>query len=378
MEVWEKVLIDSEKYLEKDVHAEVGCIDCHGGTPDTDEKEEAHEGVVVKASANPMKACGGCHKSYAEGAQSSKHRVQTGYQEVLAHRGGDFTDTTFTKAYGNHCTSCHADCGDCHISRPSALGGGLISGHKVKKFASVWLTCGGCHSARITDDYRGNHEGIPGDVHWEKQGMVCAKCHTETDYHSGSHGTRYSDAPSPACVDCHEDVLPGDGVEQHDDLHLEKMDCQTCHAAGAYKSCFGCHTGIDDQDIKFFTTDPSQMTFKIGRNPLKSEERPWDWVLLRHAPATPDLFAFYGDDLLPDFDAVPTWKYTTPHNTQTVTPQNATCNNCLVHDDPSTTEKDVDPAERAANQGVIVAPEDIPQYLSDQPEPVTPGEEGES
>jgi len=369
LEVWEKVLVDGEKFLEEDVHGQVGCIECHGGTPNTDVKEEAHEGVVAKASANPMQSCGQCHKEYAERAQTSAHRLQTGYLDVLSHRGADFTDPTTVAAYNNHCTSCHADCGDCHISRPAALGGGLLAGHKVKKTASIWLTCGGCHSARIADDYRGNHEGVPGDIHWEKQGMACAKCHTENDYHAPGHGTRYNKAPSPACVDCHEDVQPGDDVEQHDARHLEKMACEACHAAGAYKSCFGCHTGIDSQGLKYFTTEPSQMTFKIGRNPLKSEERPWDWVLLRHAPATSDLFGFYGENLLPDFDNVPTWKYTTPHNTRLQTPQNATCNSCHGQTDLFLTEADVDPAERAANRTVIVPLDEIPQTLKDRSMP---------
>lgn len=367
MEAWEKVLIDSKKYLEEDVHAQVSCIECHGGTPDTDVKEEAHEGVVVKASADPMRACGGCHKEYAEAAQSNIHRLQTGYQEVLAHRGADFTDPTFVEAYGNHCTGCHADCGDCHVSRPSALDGGLISGHKFKKTASVWLTCGGCHSARIADEYKGNHEGIPADVHWEKLGATCSKCHDSSSFHDGSHGTRYDGGQDPACTDCHEDVKPGDEIEQHDAQHLETMACQTCHAAGAYKSCFGCHTGIDDKGIKFFTTEPSQMTFKIGLNPLKSGERPWDYVLLRHAPTNPELFAYYGDDLLPEFDSVPAWKYTTPHNIQRITPQNETCNACHGQDGLFLLEEDVDPAERDANRTVIVPESKVPQYLPGYP-----------
>ncbi len=61
-------------------------------TPDTDVKEEAHEGIIAKVSANPMKACGGCHTSYAEQSQGSIHRLLDGYQTVLKHRGGDFTD----------------------------------------------------------------------------------------------------------------------------------------------------------------------------------------------------------------------------------------------------------------------------------------------
>ncbi len=366
LEVWQKVLV-KEKFLDTDIHAEVGCITCHGGQPDTDDKDNAHEGMVKKVGANPAQTCGSCHVDYAKAAQTNIHRLQTGYQTVLAHRGGDFTNPTFTTAYNNHCTGCHADCSDCHVSRPTALGGGLLSGHLFKKTASIWQTCGGCHSTRIADDYKGGHEGIPPDVHWEKKGMLCSDCHDDdASYHNGSHGgTRYEDPTAPTCTQCHETVAPGDGIEQHDSTHLDKVACQVCHAAGEYKSCFGCHTGIDDKGIKYFASEPSQMTFKIGRNPVQSERHPWKWVLLRHVPTNKDLFAYYGEDLLPDFDALPTWKFTTPHNMRRLTPQNERCNQCHGQIDLFLTEKDVAPDERNANAAVIVAPDDIPQLVEE-------------
>lgn len=366
MEVWQKVLV-KDKFLEKDIHAEIGCIACHGGQPDVDDKDAAHEGMMKKVGANPAQTCGKCHVDYGQRAQTNIHRLQTGYIDQLSKRGGDFSDPAFVTAYTNHCTACHADCSDCHVSRPSALGGGLLSGHRFKKTASIWLTCGGCHGARIADEYKGHHEGIPPDIHWEKEGMLCSDCHTDdAAYHDGSHGgSRYDDPTAPTCTQCHDDVRDGDGIEQHDANHLKQLACQTCHAAGEYKSCFGCHTGVDDKGIKYFTTEPSQMTFKIGRNPLQGPERPWDWVLLRHAPTNPDLFAFYGEGLLPDFDQVPTWKYTTPHNMQRITPQNRTCNSCHGQEDLFLTEKDVAPEERAANAPVIVPLEDIPQPVEE-------------
>jgi len=366
LEVWQKVLV-KDKFLEKDIHAEIGCIACHGGQPDVDDKDAAHEGMVKKVGANPAQTCGKCHVDYGQRAQTNIHRLQTGYIDQLSKRGGDFSDPAFVTAYTNHCTACHADCSDCHVSRPSALGGGLLSGHRFKKTASIWLTCGGCHGARIADEYKGHHEGIPPDIHWEKEGMLCSDCHTDdAAYHDGSHGgSRYDDPTAPTCTQCHDDVRDGDGIEQHDANHLKQLACQTCHAAGEYKSCFGCHTGVDDKGIKYFTTEPSQMTFKIGRNPLQGPERPWDWVLLRHAPTNPDLFAFYGEGLLPDFDQVPTWKYTTPHNMQRITPQNRTCNSCHGQEDLFLTEKDVAPEERAANAPVIVPLEDIPQPVEE-------------
>ena len=47
-----------------------------------------------------------------------------------------------------------------------------------------------------------------------------------------------------------------------------------------------------------------------------------------HIPVDPDLFAFYVKDALTNFDKVPNWKRTSPHNIQRKTWQNANCNNC--------------------------------------------------
>jgi hypothetical protein len=112
--------------------------------------------------------------------------------------------------------------------------------------------------------------------------------------------------------------------------------------------------GVDEKGLAYLKTDESQMTFKIGRNALVSENRPWDYVLVRHIPVVPDTFAFYGEGLLPTFENVPTWKYATPHNIQRVTPQNQSCESC--HDNPELflMEDDVDPQEREANAAVIV------------------------
>ena len=54
------------------------------------------------------------------------------------------------------------------------------------------------------------------------------------------------------------------------------------------------------------------------------------------------------------FDALPTWKYATPHNIQRNTPQNQECNNCHGQTDLFLTADDVDPDELEANKDVIV------------------------
>lgn len=75
---------------------------------------------------------------------------------------------------------------------------------------------------------------------------------------------------------------------------------------------------------------------------------------MRHAPTTRGTFAFYGDNLLPGYDNVPTWKYVAAHNIQRTTPQNQECNNCHGQADLFLTAADVDPDELEANKEVIV------------------------
>ena len=148
-------------------------------------------------------------------------------------------------------------------------------------------------------------------------------------------------------------MAPGDGIEQHDEIHLERLQCQVCHSV-EYKNCYNCHVQLSDEDQPYFHIDPSQMLLRIGHNPIRSPERPWEFVLLRHVPVARDTFAFYGDDLLSNYDNRPTWTYATPHNIQRQTPQNASCNACHGNTEVFLTEDDVAPDELGANQNVIV------------------------
>jgi len=111
---------------------------------------------------------------------------------------------------------------------------------------------------------------------------------------------------------------------------------------------------MDENGIPSATLEGTQMEFKIGRNPNPDEVHPWDYVLVREVPVEPDTFVIFGDALLSDFDNAPTWKLTTPHNIQRITPQNATCNNCHGQAELFLTADDVRPARMEANASVIV------------------------
>jgi thiosulfate/3-mercaptopyruvate sulfurtransferase len=219
------------------------------------------------------------------------------------------------------------------------------------------LTCTGCHGSRIENEYKGKNQGVPADVHWVKYGMPCFDCHTAEEMHGATDGEaehRYDGLPTPGCqdTDCHPDVASDDGIQQHSGVHLEMLSCQVCHST-TYKNCYSCHVA-QEEGTAYFKIEPSEMLFKIGLNPLQGEDRPWTYVPLRHVPVDRDSFSYYGQDLLPNFDQVPTWKYATPHNIQRITPQNETCQTCHGNAEFFLTADDVLPEEMDANRDVIV------------------------
>jgi hypothetical protein len=130
----------------------------------------------------------------------------------------------------------------------------------------------------------------------------------------------------------------------------------------SYMSCDSCHVAISETTgIPFFETAGSYLTFMIGRNPRESEECPYEYVPLRHVPVDAESFAHYGENLLPDFDSQPTWRYSTPHNIQRETSQTEPCNNCHGNPDLFLTANKVNADEMEANASVIV--DEIPEAI---------------
>ncbi len=371
MEGWEKVFVSNQEFAET-IHGEMGCIACHGGDGATDDKETAHSGIRKEPIA--AEACDQCHTDVHNDA-NSLHSTLEGYDTVLKMRASEETWAFIQEeAFGNHCESCHTSCGQCHVSRPTTAGAGLSAGHEFKKVPPMNLTCTGCHGSRISDEYKGGNEGIPADLHWTKQGMSCFECHTADEVHGNldpEANHRYDGPQTPGCdsADCHPDVTDDGTVPGHDADHLATMACETCHAA-EYKQCYSCHVQKSEDGIPYYKIEPSVMDIKIGYNPIQSEDRPWKWVVLRHVPVDPDTFAYYGDNLFPNFDNRPTWVYATPHNTQMRGPQAATCNSCHDNKDVFLTKDDLLDYEIKANESVIVSEADIPGPVDEPPAPV--------
>ena len=346
------------------VHGKIGCISCHDGGAGETEMDAAHTGMVRDPDA--AAACASCHRDTVEVHQVGLHMTLQGYRTVLGDRGAPLESDEFGTMFENHCASCHASCGQCHVSRPTSSGGGLLSGHTFKPLPPMNTTCTGCHGSRIDAEFKGKNETgedgarYPADVHYNPGGMPCFECHSQQQVHGqpidADH--RYDGPVFPSCTSeaCHPQIIDDDATVQHR-IHTESVSCQVCHSV-AYKNCYNCHVQLSDEGEPFFKTDPSQMLLRIGHNPIPSEDRPWDYVVVRHVPIDRDSFSFYAQDMLPDFDSRPTWSYATPHNIQRDTPQNASCDSC--HDDPDLflTENKVSPDELVANREVII--EEIP------------------
>ncbi len=364
----EKIFVDGE-IAEDENHGEIGCDECHGGDPKEPDWRKAHEGVVKDPSyPDPSEACGSCHEDIAKHYQTSLHVSLSPFKKMVDMRAN--TDKAVYKkvdgAREHHCTSCHSSCGQCHISRPEAVGGGLLEGHLFQKSPPVHTVCTACHGSRIEKEYFGKNKGIPPDIHKQKY-FKCSKCHKGDEMHGdgNDYANRYAVENGPKCINCHQKIYDAqsENAQQHG-IHKDRVSCNVCHSM-PYKNCYACHFGKDKQGLQFFKTEGSTLEFKIGLNPLQSEKRPEKFVTVRHIPVDQGSFKFYVENGLAGFDKLSTWKLATPHNIRRQTPQNKSCNTCHGRADLFLLKKDVKQEYLNANKNVIVPPDSLPKKVKE-------------
>ena len=371
VEAWARVWIGGaggEAFLnDTDVHMRWGCIGCHGGEEGRNTKAVAHSGDFDDdPSEGPNDRCAElCHNAeMGHYYQDSVHATQVGYKTLFEARAGTTIDAhpEFQAGFAVDCSACHASCGDCHISQPKNVGGGLVDGHRINKTPNQTRNCTACHGSRVGDEYTGANAYAGADVHYIPQRMRCTDCHGAQEMH-GTRGaaplTRYEEPNMARCEDCHADDL---NANSYHTAHLAGdttfLQCQTCHSQ-TYKSCNSCHVGEG-------ITGASYPTFKIGRNPIPDVRGEYDFVLVRHIPVAEDTFEGWGLPELENYSAVETWKYTSPHNIRRVGTAvddgtgSPTCGNCHTdspEQDLFLRASDLEGAtagEQAANQDVIV------------------------
>jgi hypothetical protein len=293
-------------------HYKVGCVACHNGIDGTDDKTLAHSGNFVShPSVLNEEKCRNCHETIVDNFQTSLHNG-FGQKRKVAMRSGYESFEDFDKlpahqidAYNKNCASCHASCGSCHIVRPSAGGGGLSSGHAFNKQPDMINICVTCHTSRGGHAYLGVASGTQPDVHLTKMGYECMDCHTAGELHGD--GTRveqrYAYSKLPVCNDCHTDV---ESSNTYHTMHYNDFNCQVCHSQD-YNSCGSCHVHGEGARV------PSYLDFKIALNPIKDIKQNYDFTLVRRTLAAPDNWGEYGIEYS-NFDVLPTYNYTTPHN----------------------------------------------------------------
>jgi len=360
LEPWEKVIIGEDFFT--DVHGQTSCVACHAGDSSTLEKDAAHDGMIAAPDADPQRTCGNCHNEIVATSADSLHVSQAGYFQVLYSRSLPENHVALDEMFADNCQSCHTTCGDCHIAQPDSVGGGLLDGHTYVKTPPMTRTCTACHGSRVGNEYMGKNEGIPGDVHFRQGRMSCVACHDAASMHdSEGNNHRYEGEQSPTCESCHDQVGKAtDPIVQHQ-IHQDTLSCQVCHSV-TYTSCDSCHVAVSETTGNpFFKTAATYMTFLIGQNPRQTEDRPYDYVPVRHIPVDPDNFEFYGENLQSNFNLLPSWAYATPHNIQRITPQNESCNACHGNAEIFLTADKVKPEELEANLGVIV--EKVPALI---------------
>ncbi len=364
----EKLYVDDEFLEEDENHGEIACETCHGGIPEEPDWKKAHQGLVKDPSFPEADACIACHDEESEHYATNLHISNGPLKQMVLLRADSnpMIRAKLETAVQGHCTQCHASCGQCHISRPAGVGGGLLSGHLFQKQPPMEEVCTACHGSRVGNEYLGKNKGCKPDVHYEKGMMTCIKCHTGEQMHGDGkiYNHRYEVENSPKCLSCHEEIYgeKGQNVEQHQ-THRESVSCYVCHAQ-SYTNCYSCHVAKDEDGQGYFETESHTLGFKIGVNPRQSERHPETFVTLRHVPVDPDdTFNDYVENGLSAFDTQPTWKMATPHSIQRKTPQNSACNNC--HDNPSLflMETGVRSKYLKANKPVMVPFEKIPEKV---------------
>lgn len=335
-EPYDRVYMGGKGFEEfkKSEHYKIGCTNCHNGIDGTDDKKKAHSGdFIPHPSIVAQKKCGSCHKEITDAYPSSIHNG-FGQMRKVAIRSGFAGPNDFSKLPENHkegykqnCATCHANCGECHVIRPKAGGGGLANGHNFVKTPDMIKTCTICHSSRGGHAFLGIGTGTKPDVHQTK-GMVCTSCHTGAEMHGDGNKVeqRYAYSKLPKCEGCHPNI---ENKNAYHSMHYNDFNCQVCHSQ-KYNNCASCHVHGLGARI------PSYMDFKIALNPLPDIKKGWKFTTVRRTLAAPDNFVEYGVPTYANFDALPTYNFTTPHNLlrwteRTQVSQGQTCSaNCHI------------------------------------------------
>lgn len=279
---------------------------------------KAHAGVKARPSDDPS-TCASCHAKISSKYVKALHFTTDGLRHGTLARfsseeGKLFSEKVFPKA----CNSCHASCGDCHVKSPTigGLTAGLLQGHRFVR-RDEGKTCAVCHGGRVYPEFTGEYGGSA-DIHYEK-GMMCVNCHPQEEFHGdgAAPSGRREVKKRPSCISCHPSgAEKTEKAKSAHATHAKKATCSACHSSAPYRNCYDCHLG------KGAVSKPE---FHLGMSPLE----PGKLNTLRLIPTVRDTFSNAGVGMS-NFDSLPTYHDTTPHNTRKRTDRTRSCDSCHI------------------------------------------------
>ncbi|MCX8111523.1 MAG: hypothetical protein N3D15_09810 [Syntrophorhabdaceae bacterium] len=308
-------LVDKD-IIKKDIHFSEGCTSCHKGNPKAWDRKIAHKGLISRPSKDLL-TCESCHGDVVKKFRNSMHFTTAGLREGVKGRFSEQELKVFdSKVFEASCRSCHASCGDCHVSAP-VIGGvksGLIKGHRFVK-RDEGKTCALCHGGRVYPEFTGEYGGTA-DIHYQK-GMVCVDCHKKGELHGD--GVAYKSMKEikdrPKCINCHKigEKDSEKAMEAHM-IHKDRLSCYACHSSSPYRNCYNCHLGKGAE---------SKPNFFLGINPRDKKT----FTTLRLVPTVRNTFKSAGINM-ENFDKLPNYWDTAPHNIRKRTDRTRSCDVC--------------------------------------------------
>jgi len=306
-----------DSFKESPHHYPVGCTGCHNGDNETADKDLAHSGDFLShPSMFYEDKCASCHQNITNNFTTSIHNG-TGMKRAVTLRSGLSGASEFDElpehqidGYNKSCATCHGTCGNCHVVRPYMGGGGLSTGHNFARTPDMSDVCITCHSTKGRE-FMGLDSGTEPDFHRDSLDNTCLNCHDGVELHGDGNPVeqRYAYSELPTCKDCHDEdkEYAMDLTLNYHSQHVDDFQCQICHSQ-SYNSCGACHIAEGHAEIEAF------MDFKIALNTIPNVKDN-KLALVRRTQAHPDNWVGYGEDLVyENFEVLPTFNYTTPHN----------------------------------------------------------------
>jgi hypothetical protein len=270
-------------------HGSLGCVACHGGEGEAEDKEEGHQGLIADISQAQPEQCVICHRGLPDQLPGDELLIphQLVEDKIVHGEPGTLFCSDCHGGVGHGfdpvsgetacsmmvCVGCHAEqepCMACHQGgETESQMSGCDTCHEGPHDVAAYLTCPCCHTSMETwevIDQSSHPVELPGK-HGETQ---CFECHQWPDFQglnyicTDCHESGHTDWGDEDCTQCHDPGATWDIVASMWDKHVEhwdmykgdhlKVQCQGCHFetyTGLDPSCGSCHSLPETHDASY-------------------------------------------------------------------------------------------------------------------------------